>query len=205
MHLESVGKDLFTDFIVGAAQEWNKLMRLRDSRLPAIDQVNFVMDNSSIHCQAELKEALGRYSKSPAVQQAKNATKSFAVHFLPVYSPMLNPIESVFAVHKHNVSKLLEDRREELLEIDHTNDGQKLTKRTEILQQVSLQGWQEISVTMHANFFTHASRYQERCLRKIPIDTEVNFHSEASELLPLLVPLGEATITPSNIEISSLI
>lgn len=109
---------------------------------------------------------------------------------------MLNPIESVFAVHKRNVQRLRETHLQALKDIDESKDGQKLQKRTAILTSIVQEGWNQIPIATHSNLYSHTSQYQERCFRKEPIETELNFHSSATQLP--LVRLGEDPVASSS-------
>lgn len=67
MHLETLGKKEFTAFVLRAADDWNKLMRMREAHLPPVEKVTLTFDNSSIHCKKDLEEALRLHNQKLAM------------------------------------------------------------------------------------------------------------------------------------------
>ena len=102
------------------------------------EEVYFIMDNCRIHY-----ETFAEYDRHKIV-------------FLPPYSPMLNPIESIFSVLKSNVKS--ENAKANIIKSAQSHTALKK----------SIEDWifSNMSVDM-TRYFRHCQEYNHRCIKKI--------------------------------------
>lgn len=86
VHRTSIDGQIFSSF-------FDNLLRAVDDELPGYES-GFVLDNASIHMRDTLNRAL-------------HDMPHCTLQFLPVYSPMLNPIENMFAIWKNEVKSIM--------------------------------------------------------------------------------------------------
>ncbi len=101
--------------------------------------LTFVMDNAAIH---KIKEVDDYF---------EGLSHDHNVHYIPPYSPQLNPIELCFSTWKHYIYQF---------------DKPNIDKAYKIIDVCS----KEITATQCKNWMTHVRKYYLNCIQKIPLD-----------------------------------
>lgn len=115
--------------------------------------VCFVADNCRIHHNRDLE---------PQIQAA-----GFMLQFLPPYSPMLNPIEEVFADIKREIRRLLSiELRSQVLAIHGLSWGEKTPARRALLRTALERAVSVITVHQVDQHFAHSYSCLSRAINQ---------------------------------------
>lgn len=111
----------------------------------------FIMDNAAIHRPAAMLEML--------------SGTQIELHFLPPWSPMLNPIETVNKMQKDRINKIMSEPavKQESEAIERPGVAGKTEKRQNLIKRVIEQSWKELEGLSLTRIFDHCHSFLPDC------------------------------------------
>eukprot|EP00042_Codosiga_hollandica_P033430 m.223247 g.223247 ORF g.223247 m.223247 type:complete len:159 (+) comp54185_c0_seq37:533-1009(+) len=88
---------------------------------------------------------------------------------LPPWSPFLNPIETVFSLHKRGIRTLHTTQLDRLLATEKAPYGLKGIRQREILEEFAKTAQEQVTVPQVSSAFVHAEHFVPRSLNLVPI------------------------------------
>jgi transposase len=143
-----VHSEEFVHFLRGCIQEWESRAGPQHLHPP----ITFVFDNLSVHGSARVRSFFDSRSDgdNPNGHQCR---------FLPAWSPFLNPIETIFSIHKLNIRRLIDQRSQELLDISKKPRGTITEARFQFLEKVIGDAWAQIELRHIYGAYTDVAKY----------------------------------------------